>query len=121
MKAVHLICKRDDAGNLNLVSRVHDGYRSCCWAIPFVKASLLIDGWIYLHPQKKALSEFGGKISRVEPVQWEGKDRVAFIFDAKREARGAPWRGLDNTMAWTSGVIDASYDHEIGVENAARS
>jgi hypothetical protein len=114
MKAVHLICKRDDGVNLNHVSQVHDGYKSGYWKIPLVIARLLVDGWIYLHPKKGELSGFGGKISRVEPVEWEGKPRVAFIFDVRREARGTRWRGIDAGMAVTGGVIDATYDHEIG-------
>jgi hypothetical protein len=122
MKAIHFICRRNvDGINLNGVTVVKRApkaiYRSCCWDIPLSDAEALIGGWVYLHPKKAASSEFGGRVLRFEAGQeWLGKaheNRVAFFLEPSSEARGCPWRGADHSLAWTGGLVNASFPHEL--------
>ena len=121
MKAVHLINRREKSGltlkGLTRVKGKKNTWRSCCWAFSEEEARSLIGGWIYLHPiKKKKLSEFGGVITGYEAAKREIgaiEDGFAFTFEAKKEGRGQNWRGLNYIMAWTSGIIDASFEHEL--------
>lgn len=121
MKAVQLINRREANGTtlkgLTHVKDKNNTYRSCCWVFSEEEALSLVGGWIYLHPNgKNEPSEFGGVITGFEPARREGvatEHGYAFVFEAKREGRGQHWRGLDHLMAWTSGIIDVSFEHEL--------
>lgn len=118
MKAVHLLCRRVPGGFEKLTRLDGDEYRSCCWAFGSDSSvEALIGGWVYLHPEGKASpSQFGGVVQRVEPAKREGKaveDGVALIFEARREGRGQSWRGKDHGMAWTGGIVEATFQHEV--------
>lgn len=115
--SIHLICRRDDGVNLNGLSKLEDGsWRSCCWAISQAEANALVGGWIYLHNAKKDGSEFGGLVRSVEPAERAGNAREvgwAIIFEARAEGRRQAWRGATHSMAWTGGVVDPVYSHEL--------
>lgn len=116
MKALHLICRRV-SGGLNGVTRIEGiTYRSCCWVFGETEARSLVGGWLYLHPEGKAQkSEFGGVVQMIEPAKRDNKaieEGWAFVFEARHEGRGQAWRGRDYSLAWTSGIIDASLPHE---------
>src|SRR5215217_4270045 len=122
MKAIHFICRRDvDGINLNGVSVVQKGpspiYRSCCWDISEPDAEALIGGWVYLHPKKTSLSEFGGRVLKFEAGQeWLDKahqNRVAFFLEASPRGKGQIWRGVDFSLAWTGGLVEAALPHEL--------
>ncbi len=116
MKAIHLICRREGK---DLIGLTHEGgriYRSCCWAVSEGDAGSLIGGWIYLHSAKAMKSEFGGAVLAVESVSWGealAQTRYAIRFEARKEGRDRPWRGSNHGMAWTGGVVDGSFDHEL--------
>jgi hypothetical protein len=118
MKAIHLICRRDDGLRPNGLIRdpsAKNTWHSSCWALPQQEALSLRGGWIYLHPAKSGLSEMGGQIVDVYHMKRKGmpkEDGFVFVFESRREGREQKWRGADHTMAWTSGAIDASYVHE---------
>jgi hypothetical protein len=105
--------------NLNGLSSLagqKNRYKSCCWVLSNEEADSLLGGWIYLHPNKSAPSEFGGRILSVEQVEHqEGtrEDRLVIIFEAYREARDQKWRGAGHGMAWTSGLIEPNFPHEV--------
>lgn len=118
MNAVHLICRREE-GKLKGLTRVEGNtWRSCCWVFSEAEARSLIGGWIYLHPESKSgKSEFGGLVSAIEAASREAKaikEGWAFLFDARLEGRNQAWRGNNYSMAWTSGIVSASYVHEVG-------
>jgi hypothetical protein len=120
MRAIHIICRRQGIILRNLVqSKSEKGiYTSACWALHNLDdPNQLVDGWIYLHPtSKNSPSEFGGLIRSIQPCTREDAAReagVAFVFEAMKEGRGQLWRGEDHGMAWTGGIVDATYAHEI--------
>lgn len=116
MKAVHFISRRDGGIGLVGLTKLGTGtFRSECWT--FAKADRpkdLTGGWIYLHPGgKDQPSTFGGRISEIQPCERsDGTVGVSFLFEAKPEGRGQSWRGPDHAMAYTSGILDASLEHE---------
>jgi hypothetical protein len=120
MKAVHLICRRDGISlkGLTPIKEGKDIYRSCCWAFRETdNPHELIGGWAYLHPvSKSAPSEFGGVVRAVEPAKRDGKaieDGYVLVIEARRQGKGQPWRGADHGMAWTGGIVEASFVHEM--------
>lgn len=121
MKALHLLCRRNGTSFIGLTTVVgHKGlYRSCCWDFTNEKELLsLVGGWLYLHPVSKLRpSEFGGVVRSLEPTRLTGKaheDRYAFVFEVRREAQKQQWRGAEHGMAWTGGLVEATYPHERG-------
>jgi hypothetical protein len=117
--AIHFICRRQGLGlrNLHKVKGEKDRWVSSCWTIPERDAQQLVGGWIYLHPEGKTnLSQFGGRILSFESCERrEGagiEQGLAFTFEARKQGRDQPWRGADYAMAWTSGIVDASFPHE---------
>ena len=118
VKAIHLKCERDENGflkNLKIINRGGILYDSGNWDMHVSEAESLVGGWLYLHPAKKKLSEYGGKIVSWQKIVDEDKahsERVVFKFEAKKQAQGKKWRGKNHTMAWQSGVVEADYDHE---------
>jgi hypothetical protein len=120
MKAVHLICRRAGLGfdGLSAVRGEPGLYHSCCWAFSDREdPRSLVGGWAYLHPvAKSSPSEFGGVVEDVLPAKREGKarqDGFILVIRARTEGRGQPWRGADHGMAWTSGIIEATFPHEM--------
>ena len=64
---------------------------------------------------KKSPSEFGGVVREVLPAKREGKaieDGYILVIEVRSEGRGQPWRGAAHGMAWTRGIIDATFAHE---------
>ncbi len=120
MKAIHLICRREEDGHLKGLSLISKGtFESCCWALGDVQdAQSLIGGWVYLHPNGKShRSEFGGVVRAVRPAGREGtaiKDGFAFVIEVRREGRDQKWRGAAHRMAWTGGIAGAHLPHEGG-------
>jgi hypothetical protein len=121
MKALHLLCRRNRTSFIGLTPL--DGqrgiYRSCCWDFTNEKELLsLVGGWLYLHPESKSQpSAFGGIVCSIEPTKLPGKaheDRYAFIFEVRKEGRRQRWRGAEHGMAWTGGLVEATYPHEQG-------
>jgi hypothetical protein len=118
VKAVHLICGRNDYGcieNLTTVDMTTSMFQSGDWAFKEDDARSLIGGWIYLHPAKSETSEIGGVVSEVKCVLHKGdaiKERVNFTFESRSVAKGKSWRGAVHRTAWTSGIIEASLPHE---------
>jgi hypothetical protein len=117
-QSVHLICKRDDRGHLKGVS-VEDKerhiHKSISWEIPLTEAEQLVGGWLYLHPSKSKLSEFGGRILKIEDSglkDTHGKPELAVTFESRAEARNQTWRGEDYVRAWWGGFVDADLEHE---------
>jgi hypothetical protein len=94
MSAIHIICHRDDGGNLKGLSRItgkQPRYLSECWAIRDEEASQLLGGWVYFHPTKKKLSEFGGRILDMAIGEREGAATplgIVFTLEAHNEGRG---------------------------------
>ena len=112
---IHYINRKVGIGREGLKHIGGGKYRSCCWVLSRDQAQSLVGGWIYLHETKTQPSEFGGKVVSVEPGVWENapdQDRVAIIFQVAPEAQGQAWRGSDYSMAYTSGLIQPSFEHE---------
>ena len=120
LRAIHLICRQEGPSLLGLTqSKTTPGiYTSGCWSVPAQHdVAQIVGGWIYLHPDGKSeVSRIGGVVKSIEPCHREDATRergVAFVFEVRPEGRGKNWRGADHTMAWTSGIIDADYPHEV--------
>ena len=114
--AIHLLCRRDEGGrlkNLSTIDAPNNLYRSGYWKMSQKTAESLVGGWIYLHPGKALVSEFGGVISGYREVQYTGASRVEFDFVARREGRGQSWRGRRHAMAWGGEAVAADLEHEI--------
>ena len=115
--AIHLICGRDDGVSLNNLSHDKATKRDYCgnWDLAVTDADSLVDGWLYLHPSKGALSEFGGRVVGHRVIQDDSlahEERVVFILEADQQGRGQRWRGQDHQRAWTGGVVVATLPHE---------
>ena len=120
MKAIHIICRREGPlgfSDLEHVAGESNIYRSKCWALHKQdNPNDLIGGWVYLHPvSKNAPSEFGGIVRSIETCKRDAptEDGIAFVLKARKEGRGQHWRGADHGMAWTGGIVEATYPHEI--------
>ncbi len=119
MKAVHFKNGRDKQGfllNLTLLKKAQNLYESGNWSVTEEFAESLVGGWIYLHPSKAKNSEFGGKISGWVRVLDETKANpicIKFHFQTKLDAKEKKWRGMDHTMAWQSGLVEANFPHEL--------
>ena len=118
MKAIHIICRREGTRggfkDLERVAGENNIYRSSCWALH--NPNDLIGGWLYLHPDgKNAPSGFGGVVRSFDACKREAatEDGIAFVFEARKEGRGQRWRGANHGMAWTGGIVEATYPHEI--------
>ncbi len=118
MKAIHFKNERDKHGvlrNLTQLDKDQHLFESGNWSLTADVAENLVGGWIYLHPTKASNSEFGGKIigwARVLDNSKAHPECVKFQFQAKLVAKGKKWRGMDHTMAWQSGLVDANFEHE---------
>ena len=67
--------------------------------------------------RKAAPSGFGGRVIGLEEVIREGtarEDGYAILFEADQAARRVGWRGADHSMAWWSGPVEPTLDHERG-------
>jgi hypothetical protein len=119
VSAIHIICHRDERGQLKGLSCV-PGSRSChlseCWDLNDREASELRGGWVYFHATKKKRSEFGGRILDTAIGERKGAAiplGIVFTLEARREGHGQSWRGQDHGRAWTGGVVENSLPHEI--------
>ena len=120
MRAIHFICKRDDGVSLNNLTfeKATQTYRSGYWDISVDEAIAVVGGWIYLHPAKSSLSEFGGIVQGYEPVvdaSLAHANRIVLLVKASLSARGQPWRGQAHGMAHSSGLVEASFPHEVEI------
>ena len=119
MKAIHIICHRDESGQLQGLSRIpgtQPYYQSECWDISDDEATQLVGGWVYFHPTKKKPSEFGGRILGTAVGVRTGAATprgIVLTLEARREGRGQKWRGQDHGRAWTGGLVEPTLDHEI--------
>ncbi len=118
MHAIHLKCAREGYGYANMTKsdEAKHAYRVGGWEMALEDAEALVGGWLYLHATKKRLSDFGGKVLRVEADALDGEDAgegVAFVFEADMAAKGQEWREAQKGVTWTGGVVDAELDHEI--------
>lgn len=111
MKAVHIICRR----NNGIAKGVHPepGNRelmvSRAWCFEIEDAMALKGGWLFLHETKANGSYLGGIVQEVRRTRLEvarRTDRVEFVFSPKVEGEGRDWRGANYGRAWTSGIID---------------
>jgi hypothetical protein len=41
------------------------------------------------------------------------EERFSVLLEARAEGRGQCWRGAGHSMAWTGGLVDLSFAHEI--------
>lgn len=113
--SAHFINKREGSGREGLSRIQGNRYRSCCWTISESDARSLVGGWIYLHETKADHSAFGGYVEAVEPTERVGTARehgFAILFEARLAGRNQPWRGADHAMAWWSGPVEPSAQHE---------
>ncbi|MEE3501652.1 hypothetical protein [Acidiphilium acidophilum] len=125
MLAVHLLCGRDNQGNLRNLTfdDAAAEFRSGNWDISEKNAELLVGGWIYLHPTKSSPSELGGVILGFEPITDESlkrSNRIVFIVREQPEARGRQWRGKAHGPAHSSGLVGADFPHETGSEKLVK-
>lgn len=117
-KSIHLKCEKLANGQAMNVSHV-DGtsnFISGYWDISDHDAELLIGGWLYLHETKASRSYRGGRISGFKHeirADVAHQDRIGLIFRPVVEAIGVAWRGKRHDRAWTSGLVEASFPHEI--------
>ena len=120
MRAIHIICHREEGRLKNLVqSPAEKGvYTSGCWALSTEDdPATLVGGWLYLHPSKNLPSEIGGIVRSYGTCKREDAAKehgIEFTFQARNEGRGQAWRGADYDRAWTGGIVPAQYDHESG-------
>ena len=117
MKAIHLICKRDDGLNLNNLTydKVTRTHRSGHWDITLAQAGALVGGWLYLHPSKASPSEFGGNVQSFDEVTVEGlarPRRIVLTVRSSRDGKGQKWRGAAHSMAYSGSLVDAALPHE---------
>jgi hypothetical protein len=115
--SIHLVCKRLGLSfdGLKLISPTSLLYRSVAWELSAWDAERIVGGWIYLHRARTALSDFGGKIYRVEPLQNGIADRqlkFGIVFQVRREARNQKWRGDYSEPAWSGGLVSLALPHE---------
>jgi hypothetical protein len=118
MQAIHLICRRDiDGVSLNHLSFDNEAqlHRSGRWDLPQADAQALVGGWLYLHPSKSVPSEYGGIIVGYECLTdptLGHPHRIIFLVRRRRDGNGQKWRGNSYSMAYSSGLVPASYTHE---------
>ncbi len=117
MRAIHLKCEHENGRphGLDVADRATHRYRSCCWDITPEDAALLVGGWLYLHETKKERSYFGGRVLSFDHIRRDDlahPNRIAFLVEAKAEARGLRWRGASHVMAHCGGVVEADLPHE---------
>ena len=112
MKAVHLICRRDEVTKrpkgIDPIAGNHQ-YSSVAWDFSPEQAESLIGGEILFHQTKAEKSYLGGTITGYEEINRDDlarQERIKFTFTATLEAKNQPWRGHDHSMAWTSGIIE---------------
>jgi hypothetical protein len=115
-KSIHLICRRDGIGLMGLsFDRETRMFRSVAWGLSQADANEIEGGWVYFHPTKDDRSEFGGFVKRVEPTEIlsaGGKPDMAIILESRVEGRGQEWRGAKHAMAWWSGLVPKTLEHE---------
>ncbi|HSU04226.1 MAG TPA: hypothetical protein VLI93_01515 [Acetobacteraceae bacterium] len=117
--AIHLICRRDDSGRLTGLALYErpDVYRSIAWEISPEDAAALVGGWVYFHPKKAQVSEFGGRVLKVEEAGSAtayGRPEIALIVRSLVAGKGQKWRGTAHGMAWTGGLVETTLPHEQG-------
>jgi hypothetical protein len=115
--SIHLVCKRQGLSfyGLKLIDPKNLLYRSVSWELSPLDAEQIIGGWVYLHTATAALSDFGGKIRRVDTLQNGIADReqkLGIVFQVRREARNQKWRGDYSEPAWSGGLVPLALPHE---------
>ena len=116
---IHLICRSGENGGLTNLTRVPERpnvYRSETWELSRADADALAGGWLYRHPAKARPSQFRGRVLSVEESGHHtahAKPEFAFIVKARLGGKGQKWRGAFHAMAWSSGLVEASYPHEM--------
>jgi len=116
-QSIHLICRREGAGlkGIKQIDRVQQLYRSVSWELSEADAREIKGGWVYMHPSKSEPSYFGGVVMGVEQtdsLSSHGNPEIAIILQSRKEARGQKWRGASHGMAWWSGLVSKTFDHE---------
>jgi hypothetical protein len=112
MKAVHVICRfEEDTKRPKGIFKIEgkDQYISEAWDFSNEDAESLIGGTIFFHTAKSEKSFFGGTISAFEELYRDDlvrKERIRFTLTSTLESKNQPWRGMDHSMAWTSGIIN---------------
>jgi hypothetical protein len=115
--SVHLVCKPHGLSfyGLKLIDPKHLIYRSGAWKLSLGDAERIKGGWVYMHAARTALSDFGGKIYRVDSLQngiGDGELIFAIVFQVRREARDQKWRGDNRAPAWSGGLVPSALAHE---------
>lgn len=119
MNSIHFICHSDNRGNLKKLTQITGRpgfFRSCCWAVSQEEARALVGGWVYLHPKKSDRSEFGGRVQEINAAIRERSVRelgFEFVLEVCPAARNQKWRGKSHGRAWTGGVVQADFPHEL--------
>ena len=116
--SIHLVCKPHGLSfyGLKLIDPKHLIYRSGAWKFSLGDAERIKGGWVYMHAARTALSDFGGKIYRVDPLQNGIGDReliFAIVFHVRREARNQKWRGDYSEPVWSGGLVPSTLPHEV--------
>jgi hypothetical protein len=116
MKAIHFINKRVPESNvhyvgLKRVSAPHLNniihYTSEAWNLSTEHVEQLEGGAIYLHEAQAQPAFFGGRITKIEPVEPsdadEGSTRYCITFKPEVSAKGASWpRAYRGANRWTT-------------------
>jgi hypothetical protein len=114
--AIHLVCRKTGGAFNGLAWNDASGvFCSGSWDVPEAQAQALVCGWLYLHPEKRLPSEFGGIITGFETVHVPGTarpDRIIFWVDRREGGVGQAWRGVCHKRAFCSGLVTAQYAHE---------
>ena len=118
MKCAHFINRKEGIGRIGLetIDAKKKHYASRAWQLSEEEAEALRDGWIYLHNTKGDVSAIGGKVFDVELAEPASDKRYVISFEAKEGGKGQPWRGQEHAMAWWSGLVEPSSEHEVESE-----
>jgi hypothetical protein len=99
MKAVHLICRRDEVTKrpkgIDPIGGNHQ-YTSEAWDFSPEQAESLIGGEILFHQTKAEKSFFGGKVTGYEEINRDDlarQERIKFTFTATLEVNRAGFAG----------------------------
>lgn len=116
MKAIHFINKRVPENNVHydglkraakphLNNIIH--FTSEAWKLSTEHVEQLEGGVIYLHEAQAQAAFFGGRITKIEPVEPsdadEGFTRYCITFTPQASAKGASWpKAYRGPNRWTS-------------------